>query len=211
MLIRPIAIIILLAPFLAACATVSREECLTGDWFQLGLQDGQQGRAPERLEEHQRACGRVGVVIESQTYFAGRTEGLVSYCTPQSGYQVAANREPYLNVCPVETEPRFLEGFVLGQIVGEARRVVELAERQVRQERDEIASLENELEELRDEIVNTNDADERRRLNTEARNVELEIELAEADLEDAQEAVLEARERLAAVQAETALQLQALL
>jgi hypothetical protein len=71
---------------LAGCASLSEEQCRAGDWRGIGFADGAQGRAPDHVERHQKACAKVGIAPDVQAWLAGRQEGLARYCTPSNAY-----------------------------------------------------------------------------------------------------------------------------
>lgn len=193
---------------LAGCATLSREECLRGDWYQIGVNDGQQGHQLARLDSHRSACRDTPAIIDESAYQAGRDIGLVSYCTPVSGYRVAAGGDRYGDVCPINSETQFLQGYVLGEQVYRAEQDIGDAERRVR-------SLETRLQENREEI-------EEARASLEAADNRRDIRRAEQmlwilrngaddlrrDLRDAQDEVDRARDRFLDVQERTSFQLQ---
>ena len=41
---------------LSSCATLSKQECLVGDWQAIGYNDGVAGYQSERLASHAKAC-----------------------------------------------------------------------------------------------------------------------------------------------------------
>ena len=53
------------------CATLSKEECLKGEWRVIGYKDGVKGYQMERLEEHEEACKEYGIKPEITYYQAG--------------------------------------------------------------------------------------------------------------------------------------------
>ncbi len=81
------ALLCLLA--VAACASLSEEECRAGDWSRIGLEDGAEGRGPDRLEAHRRACADAGISPDAEAWLGGRERGLRLYCTPEKAYRVA--------------------------------------------------------------------------------------------------------------------------
>ncbi len=85
---------------LAGCATLSQEDCLRGDWFGVGMKDGLAGEPESLLSEHAKACYEYGIVVENQTYFAGREQGLRDYCRLENAFAVGLNGRPYHHVCP---------------------------------------------------------------------------------------------------------------
>lgn len=100
---------------LAACASVSREECLAGDWVSIGQRDGAAGRiGPAQFERHETACAKVAVVPDRTAWAQGYEAGLRQYCTPLSGLREGEAGTRYRDVCPTASEPGFLRGHELG-------------------------------------------------------------------------------------------------
>ncbi|MBE9396465.1 DUF2799 domain-containing protein [Pontibacterium sp. N1Y112] len=97
-------LVFLLGLGLVGCASLSKESCLEGDWFAIGLKDGSNGHKAERRFDHQAACTKHGVSAQLQVeeYLRGREEGLEEYCTPENAYDVGLRVEYHHNVCPQE-------------------------------------------------------------------------------------------------------------
>ncbi|WP_296478528.1 DUF2799 domain-containing protein [Roseinatronobacter sp.] len=109
------AALLLILATLSGCASISREDCLEGDWAAIGERDGETGRASEaQFARHVTACAKVEVTPERTLWEQGYARGLVTYCTPQTGLREGEAGRPYRNVCPVATEARFLQGYELG-------------------------------------------------------------------------------------------------
>ncbi len=86
-MIRPIAALALVAA-LAGCESLTDAECQSADWYQIGVRDGSEGRAPDFVEAHQRACASAGIAPDVSRWMEGRERGLRLYCTPAKAYQV---------------------------------------------------------------------------------------------------------------------------
>jgi len=72
---------------ISGCATLSKDQCLMGDWYEIGVQDGAAGYAPDRLAQHREACAEYRVRPDREAYRAGWDDGIGAYCTPERGYQ----------------------------------------------------------------------------------------------------------------------------
>jgi len=83
-----LASIVAVLAALVGCASLSEDECRAGDWRGIGFSDGAQGRAPDYVERHQKACAKLGVAPDVRAWLAGRQEGLSRYCTPAKAYAV---------------------------------------------------------------------------------------------------------------------------
>lgn len=124
--------VITLFALLAGCASLSEQDCLRGDWQQVGFRDGQTGRPPERLDSHRKACEPYGVTPQEAAYRAGRERGLNFYCTPANGLAAGRRGEHYAGVCPEWAEPGFLRSFEAGRDVYAARDRLDRIEQDIR-------------------------------------------------------------------------------
>ena len=73
---------------LTGCATLSREECNSGDWHKIGLQDGSDGRLEDRFGKHAKACELDRSEVSKAAYMEAREKGLAIYCTKLRGYRI---------------------------------------------------------------------------------------------------------------------------
>jgi Protein of unknown function (DUF2799) len=133
-------LIALVAPLLfSGCATLSKSECQSGSWFEIGVRDGAVGHGEERFASHAAACARHGLDADRGQWLAGRSQGLNRYCTARSGVEVGRQNGNYAGVCPVELEPSFLNGLRLGQDIA-------LAHAEVARISHEIERIEHQLD-----------------------------------------------------------------
>lgn len=193
---------------LAGCATLSREECLRGDWYQIGVNDGQQGHQLARLDSHRSACRDTQAIIDEGAYQAGRDVGLVSYCTPVSGYRVAADGDQYGDVCPINSETQFLQGYVLGEQVYRAEQDIADAERRVQSQETRLYEKREEIEEARASVEAADNRRAIRRAEQTLWILRTEADDLRHDLRDAEDEVDRARDRFLNVQERTGFQLQ---
>lgn len=129
----PVLIPLLLAALLlGGCASLSKTECRSADWYDIGVRDGASGRHEEYVIEHATACERVGVAPDRERWFAGRERGLERYCTASSGYRVGSNGGSYSDVCFANGEFEFLRGFELGSKIHSLATRIDDLERQSR-------------------------------------------------------------------------------
>lgn len=110
---------LLVLPFLlTGCATVSKSDCLSADaasWAKLGYNDGARGHLQgERIELHERACGRYSVKVDQAAYQRGFAQGIADFCIPERGYQQGAEGHRYAYNCPAELEQAYLKSYRVG-------------------------------------------------------------------------------------------------
>jgi hypothetical protein len=109
--------------FLNGCATLSKEDCLRGDWFAIGKADGKEGRRPDYVDLHTQACAEHKVRPDLVAYQRGRAEGLNLYCIPHNGFELGRKVETYEGICPANLQEEFLKAYVAG--VEQAQRSLE--------------------------------------------------------------------------------------
>jgi hypothetical protein len=130
---------------LPGCGAVSKSECQSGDWYDIGVRDGARGYGEERFLENAKACAKHGLAADREQWLDGRMRGLERYCTPRNAFGVGARNESYAGVCPQYGEEDFLRAFGLGKDLAAARA--------------HLAHWNGEISEIRDKL----DRDDRRR------------------------------------------------
>ncbi len=108
--------------FVAACASLTKDECRQANWFEIGQNDGAQGRTLAIFEYHVKSCQKANIVPDRSEYEDGRNFGLARYCTPLSGFKAGRYSQTYQNVCPPETQGEFIRGYELGGQFGQVEK-----------------------------------------------------------------------------------------
>jgi len=156
---------------LASCATLSKEECLMGNWRDLGIRDGVNGEPASRIEEHRKACAKHGIRPDERQYLDGRVEGLREYCQIDNAFRSGLNGRQYQGVCPPAISSLFLRYNEAAYAVHQTRKEIkqlniELSNREIRLRdekttskersylRDEIRDRDRKLADLRDDLRN---------------------------------------------------------
>lgn len=182
---------------LNGCATLSESECVAGDWYGIGRGDGAQGRSYNRLGEHIEACQAHGITPDHELYEQGRQQGLLSFCTPESGFRRGRTGGGYGGVCPAHLEGDFLAGYSDGRMVHAAQSVYDAAyndqNRYLQAARDYESRIRTEEAALNDETLNDEQRrtirarirqlrDDRERALDQARDAEWRMREAEAEV-----------------------------
>jgi len=128
-------------PLLAACASLSEEECRAADWRGIGFADGAAGRTADYIQRHREACADVGVSPDLSAWLAGREDGLKRYCTAANAYSVGRQGRTLSPVCPAAEARSLRAAFDRG------RRYYR-AGQEIRTNEQEIRSLQNTLSDL---------------------------------------------------------------
>lgn len=94
----PIALCALLA--LTGCVSLSEEECIGGNWDEIGFRDGTNGETSAHIQKHVKACEKSGIRPNQSVWEKGRQRGLPVYCTPTKAYSVGKQGYQMNAVCP---------------------------------------------------------------------------------------------------------------
>lgn len=136
-----IAVCVLLGVLLNGCATMNQSECLTADWYAVGLEDGSRGQSASRLGRHREACAEYGVTPDVQRYSEGRSEGLENFCREASGFYQGKSGYVYSGVCPSYLEDEFLLGYTAGRDLYRLNLRIEHSHQAVEEKRSQIKHL----------------------------------------------------------------------
>lgn len=181
-----VAITLVLVP---GCSSLSKVDCLYGDWYEIGLEDGQSGIESERFNNYVDTCARYGVRPDFTEYSKGRTKGLESFCTRTKGYSEGRKGRSYQYVCSGTAETLFLEAHSIGFDVHIAEQQIHTVDQAVAQRNTQIERLENQIDTIEDKLVDEDtDAQDRKALVKE-------LDRVHRDISDAQTQIILLREQ----------------
>jgi hypothetical protein len=106
---------------LPGCASLSKDECLSANWYDIGIRDGANGRGEEYVAHHAAACSKLGVEPDRERWLDGRDRGLERYCTARNGFRVGEYGGSYNGVCFAIDEHQFLRGYDAGRRVYDSK------------------------------------------------------------------------------------------
>lgn len=162
---------------LGGCATLSEQECRSGDWEAVGHEDGVAGAQPDQIDRHRKACERHGVAPQEAAWRAGYARGLEEFCTPRGGYIAGRDGQGHKEACAGKPqEAAFLQALRRGREINEMRRDLDELRRRIR---------DLEMAVLSGEYSNEYDATQARmrigEIEGELRSREWELERLDAD------------------------------
>lgn len=153
---------------LSGCSSISEEECRLGDWYQMGLADGQKGKK-NYSAIYSEECAEYGVTVDLKSYQEGRREGLTSYCTYENGTLVGQSNASYENVCPADLARDFLSGYTPYHNLAQAQSRLSSAE----------SSVNNYKARLEEDTLSS---DDRKTFKAELKSAKSRMERAEFDV-----------------------------
>ena len=107
---------------LTGCASISEDECISGNWSDIGYKDGVNGKSRGKLADYAKACIKYGVEPNRDVYLTAFENGLVKYCTFEQGLKLGENGSSYNQVCSGDLANGFSQGYDEGRVVYEINR-----------------------------------------------------------------------------------------
>lgn len=137
-----------------SCASLSKKQCETGNWYALGREDGTQGEKQDQFNDYRKACQKHGIAAQWPSYWKGHQAGLKEFCTTDNGFRQGRLGFPYNGVCPGELDDLFRAAHQRGQISTQVHalqeKVTALEEKLKSAEtREETAALKKEIKGLK--------------------------------------------------------------
>lgn len=109
---------------LASCASLSKNECLYADWYQIGLEDGTVGKGQQQRARHRKACAKAAVTPDFNEYERGYQQGLQHYCNYQNGLLLGSRGAALPTFCPDNKRQEFELGHFHGRERHEQQRII---------------------------------------------------------------------------------------
>lgn len=145
---------VLPALLLVGCATISKDECLQGDWYSIGVNDGQNGQLPtDAFRGYQKECADFGVTPDFKKYQEGHSQGLVFYCDFAHGEAHGRSGAEYNTACTGKLEPQFRQGYQKGKRWYQAKKVVDDISNAIARLQAANAQMDDEIYRLNQRIV----------------------------------------------------------
>ena len=149
------------AAMLASCASMSEDECQRANWLDRGMKDGRNGASADLIDDHRKACEKVGVQPDAELWRKGWLSGLKSFCVPYRGWQLGMDGGYYSGVCADQPQGQDFE-----RNYDIARRLREINQ-QIERNYREITRLDKALREAKTD-------DERSKLRNQMRDLDAE-------------------------------------
>ena len=139
---------------LQGCASsMSKNECLTADWYSIGYESGIRGQNEAKISEHRKACAEYGVTPNLARYLEGREAGLQKFCEPRNGYRLGRAGKSYGGVCPASLERDFSQSYRAGwELYGMEQNINRLG-RRVKAKQAELRQLNRAVADKQAELI----------------------------------------------------------
>ncbi len=168
------------------CASMSKNECLTADWYQIGYESGIRGQREAQIAEHRKACADHGVTPDLARFMAGRDAGLERFCEPRNGYRLGRAGSGYAGVCPQRLEGHFLEAYNAGRELYDVQQNINRLGRRIDARQADLRAIREDIADKQVELIAVGTTPPRRALLL-SQMIELQekAKSAEADIYDA--------------------------
>ncbi len=91
---------------LSGCAGISKDECLAGNWDDMGYRDGVNGESRGLLADYANICSGHGAGVDRGAYLQSYETGLNEFCAPLKGYDQGRRGSAMPGVCSSRPEYR---------------------------------------------------------------------------------------------------------
>ena len=90
-----------IAGCLLGCASAPPiNDCMDADWYEIGFNDGSEGKPRSKFQEHIFKCAKYDVHVGREAYFRGRDQGLKIYCAQDPGNNYGPQVRKDKKICP---------------------------------------------------------------------------------------------------------------
>ncbi len=121
------------------CSTMDKGECVTANWHQLGIKDGNKGYNKSNISKYASDCGEHGIRPNQAQYLSGWQKGIVTFCTRDNGFYHGIKGRSYENSCPASLKDKFYSAYLTGKNVYREQSVVSSIQYKLNEIRDELA------------------------------------------------------------------------
>ena len=114
----------LCVPILLSCASVpsyTKEQCQSGAWRALAIQDGLAGLPDDQIADRIKECKSYNIELDTKVYTEGYVDGLLHRCTERYGKLIGyTSNMPKPEACPDYRREEFMKGYDEGVAEGVA-------------------------------------------------------------------------------------------
>lgn len=97
---------------LSGCASISKDECLAGNWQDMGYRDGVNGESRGQLADYANVCAGHGTLVDRSAYLSSYETGLNEYCAPVKALRQGRRGANVPDVC--SSRPDYMAQYDLG-------------------------------------------------------------------------------------------------
>ncbi|MDH4150940.1 MAG: DUF2799 domain-containing protein [Betaproteobacteria bacterium] len=177
-----------LALALQGCGStsMSKNECLTADWYAIGYESGIRGQREAQISQHRKACAEHGITPDLARFLQGRDVGLQRYCEPRNGYRLGRNGTNYDGICPQRLDGEFTSAYRAGRELYDTEQNINRYGRRIGNLQSDLNALNDDLNRKQSEIIAPGTLPARRALLlTEIIELRDKIKNIEHDIHDA--------------------------
>jgi hypothetical protein len=138
---------------LHGCSSMSRNECVTADWYAIGYESGIRGQREAQISEHRKACAEHGVTPNLARYLEGRDAGLQRFCEPRNGYRLGRTGTGYAGVCPQRAEGEFLQAYGAGREIYDTQQNINRLGRRINSRQADLRNLNEDIADKQAELI----------------------------------------------------------
>ncbi len=138
---------------LQGCASVSKNECITADWYAIGYENGIAGQSETQISKYRKSCAEHGVTPDLARFLQGRDVGLQRFCEPRNGYRLGRNGTGYNGVCPQRLDGEFTRAYKTGRELYDTEQNIHRMGRRINASQSDLKRLNADLAHKQSELI----------------------------------------------------------
>jgi len=138
---------------LQGCSSMSKNECVTADWYTVGYESGVGGQRETQISKYRKSCAEHGVTPDLERFLAGRDAGLQRYCEPRNGYRLGRNGTGYGGICPQRLDGEFTRSYQDGRELYDTEQNIHRLGRRIDASQSDLKHLNAELAHKQADLV----------------------------------------------------------
>jgi len=138
---------------LQGCASMSKNECVSADWYAIGYESGIRGQREAQISEHRKACAEHGVTPDLARYLEGHNAGLQRFCEPRNGYRLGRAGTGYAGVCPRHLEGEFLQAYGAGREIYDSQQHINRLGHRIHSRQADLRRLNEDVADKQAELI----------------------------------------------------------
>lgn len=82
---------------------LSKAQCQSMNWHQLGYNDGSNDHPPRNLKNDIQDCAKFKIKVNTGSYHSGWAKGARDFCQPATAYNLGVHGMSFIPICPTNT------------------------------------------------------------------------------------------------------------
>jgi len=101
---------------------MSEKDCLSANWYAVGVKDALSGKEKPQTQKHRNSCSKYGVNVSGMRYLKGYEKGLRKFCSNKEAYNLGLETNDRHHFCE-DVNPKFSSFFEQGNAIFQVEQI----------------------------------------------------------------------------------------